>query len=87
MPDLGVENEAHGEEDHSVISGLYEVLNVGREIARAGLYLDPSDVDEGWRLRPGIVQDVVSVDHHATDVSEKLPGGRRGGKIDCQQTV
>ena len=68
MTDLGIEDKAHGEEDYPVLSGLYEGSDVVREVSRAGLYLNSPDIDESWRLRPGIVQDVVSVDHHAADV-------------------
>ena len=68
MTDLGIENKTHREENDPVLSSFYEVVDVSREFSRARLYLNSSDIDESWRLRPGIVQDVVSVDHHPTDV-------------------
>ena len=73
MTDLRVENKTHREENHPVLSCFYEVVDVGREVPWARLYLNSSDIDECWRLRSGIVQDVVSVDHHTAQVCQKLP--------------
>ena len=74
MTDLGIENKTHREENHPVLSGLYEVADVVREVTRAGLYLNSPHIDVSWRLWPGIVQDEVGVDHDAADVCQKLPG-------------
>ena len=87
MPNLRFENESHSEENDPVLCCLYEVEEAVREVPRLLSDLDPPDVEEGGRLGPGVVQDVVGVDHDPADVGQQLGGGRTVRESDRQQTV
>ena len=88
---LGIEDETHGEEDQTLVSLIYEPGHVSGNIITKLVFLDleTSDIDEVWWLRSGVVQDVVSVDHHSAQVGQELLGCdlRVGRKVSGQYRV
>ena len=64
--DLCIEDESHGEEEHTLWSGVDEAQQVRGDSPGVSLDLETSHIDEVRRLGPGVVQHKVRVDHHST---------------------